>query len=165
MHVDEISGLILEAAIEVHRELGPGLLEKVYEVVLAHQLVARGLRVQRQQRVKIKLYGTVFPEAFRIDLLVQDIVVVEIKSTARHDPVFERQVLTYLRLMGLPVGLVLNFGCQTLLAGAKRVVNNAPAHAGSRVHLNTLQEPKNSTGRTDSRCPTPRPPRSPREQS
>ncbi len=134
MQLDTTTGVILEVAIEVHRELGPGLLESVYEVVVAHHLTARGLRVRRQQPVRMTYAGIVLPDAFRVDLLVEDHVVVELKAMPRQDPVFERQLLTYLRLMGLPVGLLLNFGCPTLMAGMKRVVNNAHTGFGSRPH-------------------------------
>jgi GxxExxY protein len=142
MYADALSGQILEAAVAVHRKFGPGLLESVYEVVLAHELNVRGLRVRRQHPVRLEYLGTVFSEAFRVDLLVEDTIVVELKSAAKNDPIFERQLLTYLRLMGLPVGLVLNFGCQTLLAGVKRVVNNAPGHVSSRVRVNAQSRPQ-----------------------
>ncbi len=137
MELDTTTGVILEEAIEVHRELGPGLLESVYEAVLAYHLTARGLRVRRQQPVRMTYAGIVLPDAFRVDLLVEDRVVLELKAVPRHDPVSERQLLTYLRLMGLPVGLLLNFGCPTLMAGVKRVVNNAPTAFGSRLRVNS----------------------------
>ena len=144
MHADDIAGEILEAAIVVHRELGPGLMESVYETVLAHELTTRGLHVRRQQPVRLEHQGRVFPEAFRVDILVENTVVIELKSVARIEPVFVRQLLTYLRLMKLPVGLILNFGCLTMMAGTRRVVNNAPPQANSRVRVNTISHEQNS---------------------
>ena len=143
MHPDDISGEILEAAIEVHRAFGPGLMESVYEAVLAHELEIRGLRVRRQRPVRIVHSGRVFKEAFRVDLLVEDTVVVELKSVAKIEPVFVRQILTYLRLMKLPVALVLNFGCLTMMAGTMRVVNDVPPNATSRIRINNVSRASN----------------------
>ncbi len=136
MSVDRITGVIIEISITIHRDLGPGLLESVYEAILARMLELRGLRVRRQQAVRVVYAGMRFTEAFRADLIVEDRVVVEVKAVARLEPVVSRQLLTYLRFLDLPVGLVVNFGQHTLLAGVRRVVNNAPVEADSRVRIN-----------------------------
>ena len=102
MDTDALTASILNAAIEVHKEMGPGLLESVYEVVLAFELEARGHRVQRQQAVQVSYKGLKFDEVFRADLIVDYTVVIELKATSRHEPVFARQLLTYLRLLDLP---------------------------------------------------------------
>ena len=139
MHVDEITGQILDVAIAIHRELGPGLLESVYEAVLAHELRERGLGVRRQQAIRFEYHGILFDQAFRADLIVEDSVIVELKSVTQLERVFARQLLTYLRLTDLPVGLILNFGCLTMKEGIKRVVNNAPASLSSPIRANTNQ--------------------------
>lgn len=127
-HLDELSGTIIAESIKIHRATGPGLLESVYEVTLAHALVMRGMVVQRQCAVPIEFNGVQFDEGFRIDLLVENTLIVEIKSTQKLVPVHGKQLLTYLRLMKLPLGLLINFGGETLKEGVKRVVNDlAPA--------------------------------------
>ena len=136
MHADEITGTTIEIAIEIHRALGSGLLESVYEAILAHELRLHGLKVRRQQPIRFQHGDMLFDEAFRADLIVEDTVVVEIKAVARLDPVYARQILTYLRLLDLPAGLVLNFGEKTMLAGTKRIVNKLQPFAQSRVHIN-----------------------------
>lgn len=136
MHPDEITGAILETSIAIHRELGPGLLESVYEAILAYELRAQGFKVLRQQGIAFKYGGITFQEGFRADLLVDDVVVVEIKSVVRLDPGVAKQLTTYLRLMDIRVGLIVNFGQPTLLAGVKRLVNRLPSFANSRVRLN-----------------------------
>ena len=107
--LDEITGTIVDAAMQIHRQLGPGLLESVYEVVLAQSLRKRGLCVDRQHPVAFGYDGLTFEEGFRVDLLVERQVVVELKSVERLAPVHGKQLLTYLRLMNLHVGLLINF--------------------------------------------------------
>lgn len=124
MHVNEISGIVLDEAIRVHREIGPGVLESVYEVVLAKRLVQRGLVVERQRVVEVTIDGEKFGEAFRVDLLINGLVVVELKSVENLHPVHYKQVLTYPRLLGLPLGLLINFGEPTLKQGYHRIANN-----------------------------------------
>lgn len=136
MTIDRITGEIIEASIEMHRDLGPGLLESVYEAILARMLELRGFRVRRQQAVRITYAGMRFKEAFRADLIVEDRVVVEVKAVSRLESVASRQLLTYLKLLGHPVGLVVNFGQRTLLAGVRRVVNDVAAEHESRVRIN-----------------------------
>jgi GxxExxY protein len=119
-----VTGEIVDAAFKLHRGLGPGLLEAVYELVLAKDLERRGLEVLRQFSVPFEYDGLSFENAFRVDLLVDRRVVVEIKSVERTAPVHAKQVLTYLRLMDLPVGLLLNFGAPTMKDGISRIANH-----------------------------------------
>jgi iron complex transport system substrate-binding protein len=124
VNVNDLTGQILAAAVTIHTELGPGLLESVYEALLARALEKRGLRLRRQQAIRLEHDGATFEEAFRADLIVEDTVIVETKSVAKLDPVFARQLLTYLRLTGITVGLLINFGAPTLAGQTKRVVHN-----------------------------------------
>ena len=136
MELDDITGAIIDCAIEIHRELGPGLLESVYEAVLALSLERRGFQVERQQTIRFEYDGMVFEEGFRIDLLVDGRVVVELKSVEHLAPVHSKQLLTYLRLLNLPVGLLMNFGAATLKEGLHRIVNKLPAAASSVLRVN-----------------------------
>ncbi|HXD03909.1 MAG TPA: GxxExxY protein [Novosphingobium sp.] len=122
--VDEISSAVLNEAIRIHRELGPGLLESVYEQVLAAALLRRGLEVARQVPVEISYEGMVIAGAFRVDLLVGQTLVVEIKSVEQLTKLHAKQLLTYLRLMKQPVGLLLNFSGLTMKEGIRRLVND-----------------------------------------
>ena len=124
MDVDAISADVVDAAIRIHRGLGPGLLESVYETVLAADLERRGYKVDRQMPVDIKFDGMQFPGAFRVDLLIEDSLVVEIKSVEKLSGVHAKQVLTYLRLLDQPLGLLLNFSGETMKEGIRRLVNN-----------------------------------------
>ncbi len=119
-----ITGAIVDSALTIHREVGPGLLEVIYERLLMMLLRRRGFRVRRQVRVSLEYDGVDFGRGFRLDLLVEDSVVVDVKSVARLDPVSAQQVLTYLRLLDLPVGLLINFGAPTLKAGLRRISND-----------------------------------------
>ena len=121
---DQITAEILDAALAVHRRMGPGLLESVYETLLAATLTNRGLSVQRQRTLPFTVDGVHFREGLRVDLLVEKRVVVELKPVEQLLPVHTKQVLTYLRLLQLPIGLLVNFGGATLKEGVKRVVNN-----------------------------------------
>ncbi|MEO8562460.1 MAG: GxxExxY protein [bacterium] len=136
MELDEITGAIVATAIGIHRELGPGLLESVYEVVLAHALERRGLRVERQRPISFWFDGMQFEHGFRTDVLVEDCVIVEVKSAERNALVYGKQMLTYLRLTNLRVGLILNFGADTMKEGLKRVVNDLPPEASPRLRVN-----------------------------
>lgn len=125
MHENEISRIVLDAAIEVHRTLGgPGLLEQVYEEALAWELRERGLRVERQKAVPIVYKDQALATPLRLDLLVEGKVVVECKAAVDYNSIFEVQTLTYLRLTGYRLGLVINFGARRLIDGYKRVVND-----------------------------------------
>ena len=123
-HIDQISGDILDLSIRLHRELGPGLLESVYETVLAAKLAAAGYQVERQRPVDIIFEGLSFTAAFRIDLLVDQQVLVEVKSVERLNAAHAKQLLAYLRLAKQPLGLLINFGGATLKEGFKRLVND-----------------------------------------
>lgn len=122
MNENLIGTLVLNAAIEVHRELGPGLLESVYEVVLAKELTLRGLTIERQVPVPIVYKGIDFDEGFRADLIVNGKVLLELKSVERVTPAHKKQVQTYLRLTGLRLGYLLNFGEAVLKDGITRCV-------------------------------------------
>lgn len=122
--IDEISGLVVDECIRIHRELGPGLLESVYETVLAAAMLRHGVKVDRQLPVDINYDGMTIPAAFRIDLLIGGSLIVEIKSVERLSNLHAKQLLTYLRLTGRQVGLLLNFSGETMKEGIRRVVNN-----------------------------------------
>ena len=122
--IDSVSSDVIEAAIRIHRELGPGLLESVYEMVLAGSLERKGYSVDRQKPIDIEFDGMRFPHAFRIDLLVDDRLIIAIKSIERILPVHAKQLLTYLRLTDQSVGLLLNFSGETMKEGIRRLVNN-----------------------------------------
>jgi GxxExxY protein len=123
MRENEIGTRMLEAAINVHRELGPGLLETVYEVILARELSDHGLLVERQVPVPIIYKGIRFEEGFRADIIVEKKVLLELKSVERISPAHKKQVQTYLRLTGLKLGYLLNFGESVLKSGITRCVN------------------------------------------
>ncbi len=123
MKENEIGTKIIESAIGVHRELGPGLLETVYEVVLARELLNLGLKVERQVPVQIIFKGVTFDEGFRADIIVEQKVLLELKSVERIAPAHKKQVQTYLKLTGLKLGYLLNFGEDVLKSGITRYVN------------------------------------------
>jgi GxxExxY protein len=121
--VETLARKAIERGLYVHRELGPGLLESVYEAVLATGLAREGFRVERQKLVPMQFEGITYAESFRLDLLVEGQLIIEVKSTERNLPVYSKQLLTYLRLIEQPVGLLMNFGYPTFREGLKRVVN------------------------------------------
>ncbi len=123
MHENPISKEIVDAAFKIHTKLGPGLLESVYEVILTHELKKRGLGVQRQLPVPIIWDDIRFEEGYRLDLMVEDKVLVEMKSIEKVDPVHKKQLLTYLRLMDKRLGLLINFNEEVIRTGITRVVN------------------------------------------
>lgn len=123
MTENEIANVIMDAAFSIHRELGPGLLESVYEVILARKLTDMGFTVERQVPVPIQFQEIVFDEGFRADIFVERKVIIELKSIERLQPVHSKQLLTYLRLSGCRLGLLINFGENLLKDGFKRVVN------------------------------------------
>ncbi len=124
VEIDDLSGEVIDAAIRIHRELGPGLLESVYEMVLAGSLAKRGLKIERQKPINIVFEGMLYQAAFRIDLLIEDRLLVEIKSVEQLARVHGKQLLTYLRLTKQPVGLLLNFSGATMKEGIRRIVND-----------------------------------------
>ena len=123
MTENEISQIIVDTAFQIHKRLGPGLLETVYEVILAHALQRRGLNVDRQVPVPIVFDGIKFNEGFRADLIVEDKVIIELKSVEKVIPVHKKQLLTYLRLTDKKLGLLINFGSELIRDGISRVVN------------------------------------------
>jgi len=134
--LDDVTGEIVDAAFKLHTALGPGLLESVYETVLHRDLQRRGLSVERQKPVAFEYDGLRFDDGLRVDLLVDSRVVVEIKSIEKCAAVHGKQVLTYLRLLKLPVGLLINFGAPTLKEGLQRIVNGLPSSASPRLRVN-----------------------------
>ena len=121
---DVLAKRVLDEAFRLHTELGPGLLESVYEQVLAARLRKAGLRVEAQKSISIVVDDLTISEAFRADLVIEGKLIVELKSVEEMKPVFAKQLLTYLRLSGLKLGLLLNFGAPSLKNGIERVANN-----------------------------------------
>lgn len=134
--LDGITEKIIGSSIKLHQTLGPGLLESVYELILARDLERAGLQVERQRPVSFEYDGLWFDDAFRVDLFVEGTIVVELKSVETLAPVHSKQLLTYLRLLNLPVGLLLNFGAATLKDGLHRVVNHLDPSASPRLRVN-----------------------------
>ena len=132
---EEVSRIIVDCGFQLHKELGPGLLESVYEVVLAKMLEQQGLSVRRQVPVPIEFRGIRFDEGFRADILAEDILI-ELKSVENLAPVHSKQVLTYLRLLKLPLGLLINFGAATFKEGIKRIVNGQQDFVASCLRVN-----------------------------
>ena len=140
-NVEELSAIVVDCGYKLHVEAGPGLLETVYEVVLARMLMERGIQVNRQVPVPIQLMGMTFEEGFRADLIVEGRLLIELKSVETLLPVHSKQVLTYLRLLKLPLGLLINFGASTFKDGCKRIVNGPQTFVSSRLRVN--QNPEN----------------------
>lgn len=122
--IDRISGEVIDISIRLHKALGPGLMESVYESLLAAKLEQAGFRIRTQVPIDVEFEGIRFEAAFRADILVDEQLIVEIKSVEKLAPVHAKQLLTYLRLTKQPVGLLINFGGATLVEGIKRLVNN-----------------------------------------
>ncbi len=125
MEENQLSQIIVDAAIEVHRHMGgPGLLESVYEEALAEELTLRGLIVERQQQVPLRYKGKLLSTPLRLDLRVNNLVIVDPKAVNEYNKIFDAQMLTYLRLTGLRLGLVINFGERLVKDGIHRIVNH-----------------------------------------
>ncbi|MEE4199635.1 GxxExxY protein [Erythrobacter sp.] len=122
--VDQLTSIVIKEAIGIHRELGPGLFETVYETVLADRLEKRGLQADRQVPVPIEFDGHAFGAAFKIDILVEERLILEIKSVEMLSKAHAKQLMTYLRLTDQPVGLLMNFSAATMKEGIRRMVNN-----------------------------------------
>ncbi len=127
MKTNEITGIIVDSAIKVHSALGPGLLESVYEACLARELVKRGLRVQTQVQLPVLYDGERIDVGYRLDLLVEEAVIIEVKAVDQLAPIHKAQMLTYLKLAGLYAGILINFNVPHLRDGIRRIVH------GSRV--------------------------------
>ena len=123
MNENEIGAIIVKTAVHVHRNLGPGLFESVYEAVLMRALTKKGLFVQRQVPVPIEFEGEHFDEGFRIDLFVDGKVIIELKSVEKIIPVHKKQLLTYLKLTNTKLGYIINFGENLMIDGIVRLIN------------------------------------------
>ena len=128
MKENEIGDRIIDRAIHIHRELGPGLLETVYEVVLSHELKILGLAIERQVPIAIEYQGLKFVEGFRADLVIENKVIVELKCVQKVNDAHKKQLLTYLRLTGMKLGYVLNFSEALMRDGITRTVNHLQEH-------------------------------------
>ena len=126
MNENDIGTVVLEAAIALHRELGPGLLETVYEVVLSDELQKRGLHIERQVPIPIVCRGVHFDEGFRADIIIENKVILELKSVEHISNIHKKQLLTYLKLTGIKLGYLLNFGESMMKDGITRIVNALP---------------------------------------
>ena len=126
MNENSIGREVVDATIVVHRELGPGLLETVYEIVLLDELRRRGLSAERQVPIPIVCRGVRFDEGFRADIIVEDQVIIELKSVERITNAHKKQLLTYLKLTGMNLGYLLNFGAALMKSGITRTVNDLP---------------------------------------
>lgn len=126
--IEAIARTVVDCGYHLHREIGPGLLESVYERLLCEYLRERGLQFECQLIVPIRHKGVVIDNAFRADIVVQGKLLVELKSTEAHAPVHTKQVLTYLRLLDLPLGLLMNFGASTFKDGVRRIANDYYGH-------------------------------------
>jgi GxxExxY protein len=122
--INEITGEVVDAAFYIHSRLGPGLLESAYESVLEQALQRKGLCVERQKAISFTFDGLLINDGFKVDLLIDGSVVVELKSVERLAPVHSKQLLTYLRILELPIGLLINFGAPRMSEGLQRIVNS-----------------------------------------
>jgi GxxExxY protein len=127
--INEVTGEVVDAAYRLHSRLGPGLLESAYRVVLAVDLKRRGLHVEEEKPISFDYEGMRIENAFRVDLLVEGRVVVELKSVEKLAPVHAKQVLTYLKLLDLPIGLLINFGSARMKEGMHRIINDRASSA------------------------------------
>lgn len=133
-NIEELAGIAIDCGLKIHMDLGPGLLESFYESTLAATLMRRGLAIETQRPISVEYEGLIL-DGFRADILIENTLIIEIKSVERMAPVHGKQLLTYLRLMKQPLGLLMNFGCATFREGVKRVVNNHH-FASSRLRVN-----------------------------
>jgi GxxExxY protein len=136
MNIEETSTLVVDTAFHLHKDLGPGLLESVYESVLARMLAQRGLKVERQKAIAFDFQGMHFDDGLRVDLLVNDHLIIDLKSVEILAPIHSKQLLTYLRLLDLRLGLLINFGAATFKEGIKRIVNKHANFASSLLRVN-----------------------------
>jgi GxxExxY protein len=136
MDLEEIATIAVDCGFRLHRDLGPGLLEGAYEKLMAASLTRRGVSVDRQRAIPIEYDGISIHEGFRADLLLDGRLIIELKCVDRLSPVHSRQLVTYLRLARLPLGLLMNFGGETFRDGLKRVVNSHGPFAPSRLCVN-----------------------------
>lgn len=123
MHENEIGSKIVKSSVHIHRSLGPGLLESVYESILCKQLIKEGLFVERQKSIPVVFENEKYDEGFRADLIIENSVIIELKSVENIVPVHKKQLLTYLKLLDLRVGYLLNFGEELMKSGITRIIN------------------------------------------
>jgi GxxExxY protein len=121
--IEDVVSIAIDCGFHLHKDLGPGVLESVYEALLAERLRRRGLLVERQRPLPILFDGIALPEGFRVDLLIDGQLIIEVKSVERLSPLHSKQLLTYLRLAKQPVGLLMNFGGETFKEGLRRIAN------------------------------------------
>jgi GxxExxY protein len=136
LNVEELTAIAIDCGFKVHRDLGPGMLESAYESVLAHLLVKRGLSVERQKVIPILYEGLIVEQGFRADLIIEGLLLIELKTVERLSPLHARQVTTYLKFSGLHVGLLMNFSCEKFTDGLKRLVYNHHQTSNSRLRIN-----------------------------
>lgn len=134
--IDDVTGCVINAALRVHRAVGPGLLESAYQTALRHALERDGLRVEGEVPLDLSFEGTTIPSVYRMDLVVERTVLIEVKSVAALMPLHGKQVLTYLRLSGLTVGLLINFNVPLMKDGVRRIVSGYRAHGSSALRSN-----------------------------
>ncbi|HEX6072314.1 MAG TPA: GxxExxY protein [Sphingomicrobium sp.] len=123
--IEELASIAIDCGFHLHKELGPGVLESVYEALLAERMRKRGLAVERQKALPILFDGVALADGFRVDLLVNEALIIEVKSVEKLVPLHSKQLLTYIRLAKQPVGLLMNFGAETFREGLRRIVNGA----------------------------------------
>jgi GxxExxY protein len=140
MDIEQLCTIVVDCGFKLHKDIGPGLLESAYEAMLAAKLSALGLKVDRQVPIDLIYDGIAIPNAFRIDLLIDDRVLIELKSTETTVPVHAKQVITYLRLMGLTHGFVMNFGTPTFKDGVRRLLNDPTLFVSSCLRANKLRD-------------------------
>lgn len=126
--IEKNASTVIDTAIQIHKDFGPGMLESVYEQILANMLKSRGLVVETQKQIDIPYNGIIIPNAFRLDLLINNQLIIEVKATEANHPVYFRQLHTYLKLMNLPLGLLLNFGFPLMKDGIERIINGFNNH-------------------------------------
>ncbi len=140
MDIEQLCTIVVDCGFKLHQDIGPGLLESAYEAMLAAKLRALGLKVDRQVPIDLTYDGIAIPNAFRIDLLVDERVLIELKSSETTAPVHAKQVITYLRLMGLTHGFVMNFGTPTFKDGVRRLLNDPTLFVSSCLRANKLRD-------------------------
>ena len=139
MDVEGAAAISIDCGLKVHQALGPGLLESAYEAVMFHSLQKRGLAVERQKLIPIRFDDLIIDDGFRADLVVEGKLLIELKSIERLSSVHGKQVLTYLRFMELPIGLLMNFGADTFREGLRRIVNRHDNTSSSTLRINQQQ--------------------------
>ncbi len=135
LNIEGFAKIAVDCGLQVHRDLGPGLLESAYETVLAHLLEKRGLKVARQVTIPICYDGLIIDQGFRADLIIENCIVIELKSVEKLSPVHGKQLLTYLRFLNMHVGFLMNFSSDKFTDGLKRVVSNHKNISGSTLRI------------------------------